>query len=98
MISLLAILNEVLNVKMNVILIEPYVALAKEKIRHFSAYAVEYDFLIEEYAAGRGLLPPKQRKSKKVLYVATIEKGCLLIESLIDSNRLNEISLIIIDE
>lgn len=79
-------------------LILPYVALAKEKIRKFTPYALEYNFLIEEYAGGKGVLPPKLRRKQKVLYVATIEKSLMLVQSLIESSRIHEIGLVVIDE
>lgn len=63
-----------------------------------SELAVELDFLIEEYAGSRGSYPPKKRQKRKTIYVATIEKASGLINSLIDSNRMDSIGLCVVDE
>ncbi|MEN2497646.1 MAG: hypothetical protein MHMPM18_002010 [Marteilia pararefringens] len=97
-IALLTIIFEILVKKCNSILILPYVALAREKINSFAPYAIEYEFLIEEYAGGKGILPPKKRNKQKSLYVCTIEKGLMLIHSLIEAGRLKEVGLVVFDE
>lgn len=61
-----------------------------------SPFAIKLDFLIEEYAAGKGHIPPKKRRKKNSIYIATIEKGLALIRSLIELDRLNEIGLIVV--
>lgn len=63
-----------------------------------SPFAVELDFLLEEYAAGKGALPPLQRRKKRSIYIATIEKGLALLDSLIEAGRANELGLIVVDE
>ena len=32
-------------------------------------------FVVEEYAAGKGTIPPTKRRERPCLFVATIEKG-----------------------
>lgn len=57
---------------------------------------MQLDFLLEEYAGGKGALPPKKRRRKNSIYVATIEKGLALVRSLIELKRLNELGLIVV--
>lgn len=61
----------------------------QEKVWALSPFAVQLDFLIEEYAAGKGTLPPRKRRKKKSVYIATIEKGLALMDSLIEAGRAN---------
>ncbi|GAB0089173.1 helicase POLQ-like [Sergentomyia squamirostris] len=92
------ILKELLCHQRNVLFILPYVAVVKEKISALAPFAVELGFLVEEYAGRNGECPPRQRRKKKSIYIATIEKSLCVINSLIEAGRLREIGLVVIDE
>ncbi|XP_058067138.1 helicase POLQ-like [Anopheles bellator] len=91
-------LREVLCRLRNVIFVVPYVSLAQEKIIALSPFSVELNFLLEEYSGGKGQCPPRRRRKKNTIFVCTIEKSLLLLDSLIEVGRANEIGLIVIDE
>ena len=59
---------------------------------------MELDFAVEEYAASKGSIPPRQRRARCSLYVATIEKASSLVNCLIESKRMNSVGLVVVDE
>lgn len=63
-----------------------------------SPFAISQDFIVDEYTAGKGKCPPVPRKKRKSVYIASIEKGAVLFDSLIDADRANEIGLVVVDE
>uniref|UniRef100_A0A182K776 DNA polymerase theta n=1 Tax=Anopheles christyi TaxID=43041 RepID=A0A182K776_9DIPT len=91
-------LREVICRLRNVIFIVPYVSLAQEKMIALSPFALELQFLLEEYSGGKGQCPPRKRRKKNTIFVCTIEKALLLQDSLVEAGRANEIGLIVIDE
>nr|XP_012145725.1 PREDICTED: helicase POLQ-like isoform X2 [Megachile rotundata] len=91
-------LKEVICNKQNAIFILPFVAIVQEKVQAMAPFALELDFLIEEYAASKGAYPPKKRRKKNSIYMCTIEKALGLINSLIEEKRFKEIGLIVVDE
>ncbi|XP_058129329.1 helicase POLQ-like [Anopheles ziemanni] len=91
-------LREIICRLRNVMFIVPYVSLAQEKVIALSPFSIELQFLLEEYTGGRGQCPPRKRRKKNTIFVCTIEKSLLLMDSLIEADRANEIGLIVIDE
>ena len=59
-----------------------YVTFVYVQVQELTPFAAKFDFIVEEYAASKGRLPPHQRKKRHVVYIATIEKvtlrqGCI---------------------
>ncbi|XP_011494066.1 PREDICTED: helicase POLQ-like [Ceratosolen solmsi marchali] len=91
-------LKEIICYKRNAIFILPFVALVQEKVQSLIPFALELNFLIEEYAAEKGHYPPRKRRKKNSIYICTIEKAQSIINCLIELDRLNEIGIIVVDE
>ncbi|NWR16414.1 HELQ Helicase, partial [Emberiza fucata] len=94
------ILQELLCRQKDVLMILPYVAIVQEKvwIQGLSSFGIELGFLVEEYAGSKGRFPPIRRRVKKSLYIATIEKGHALVNSLIETERIDGLGLVVVDE
>ncbi|KAI9551698.1 hypothetical protein GHT06_022034 [Daphnia sinensis] len=91
-------IRELLCNQKHCLFVLPYVSIVQEKIRTLSTLAIALNFAIEEYAGNRGTYPPRQRKSKRVIYIATLEKAHGIINSLLELGRLQEIGLVVVDE
>uniref|UniRef100_A0A0R3RV18 Helicase POLQ-like n=1 Tax=Elaeophora elaphi TaxID=1147741 RepID=A0A0R3RV18_9BILA len=94
----IVMLREVIVRRRSCIFIVPYVAIAQEKVCSLSFFEDKYNVCVEEYAASKGRLPPIKRRKRESIYVATIEKANMLINSLIEMNRIDEIGVIVVDE
>ncbi|XP_053107515.1 helicase POLQ-like [Hemicordylus capensis] len=92
------ILQELLCRQMDVLMILPYVAIVQEKVGGLSGFGMELGFLVEEYAGSKGRIPPIKRRLKKSLYIATIERGHSLVNSLIETGRISDLGLVVVDE
>ncbi|ELK26532.1 Helicase POLQ-like protein [Myotis davidii] len=68
------------------------------KISGLSSFGIELGFFVEEYAGSKGKFPPIKRREKKSLYIATIEKGHGLVNSLIETGRISSLGLVVVDE
>ncbi|CAL7945074.1 unnamed protein product [Xylocopa violacea] len=91
-------LKELICNKRSAIFVLPFVAIVQEKVQAMTPFALQLNFLIEEYAAAKGTYPPKKRRKKNSIYMCTIEKALGLVNSLIEENRFNEIGIIVVDE
>ncbi|XP_043649168.1 helicase POLQ-like [Drosophila teissieri] len=91
-------LRELLCRERNVLFILPYVSIVQEKVSAMSPFAIDLDFIVEEYTAGKGKCPPQPRRKRRSLFIASIEKGAVLMDSLIDVQRPHEIGLVVVDE
>lgn len=85
--------RELLVNRKHCLFIMPYVSIVQEKMRALSSLAVPLDFAVEEYAGNRGTFPPRKRKSKCVIYIATQEKAHGIINSLLELGRISEIGI-----
>ncbi|XP_001354267.3 helicase POLQ-like [Drosophila pseudoobscura] len=91
-------LRELLCQERNVLFILPYVSIVQEKVSAMSPFAIDLDFIVDEYTAGKGKCPPEPRRKRRSLFIASIEKGAVLMDSLIDVQRPHEIGLVVVDE
>lgn len=98
----LLIFHTLLVRKRDCIFIMPFVSIVQEKVQMLSEFAESLDFFVEEYAGVKGMIPPVKRqlsKNKHTLYICTIEKAHSLVNSLIETERLeSEIGLVVADE
>ncbi|XP_039964616.1 helicase POLQ-like [Bactrocera tryoni] len=91
-------LREVLCREKDVLFILPYVSIVQEKVSAMSPFAIAMNFIVDEYTAGKGKCPPMKRKKRKCIFIASIEKGAVLMDSLIEAQRADEIGLVVVDE
>lgn len=89
----LLMIRDILSKRKDCLYVLPYVSIVQEKIRTLSPLAIALDFAVEEYAAEKGIYPPRKRKSKNVIYIATLEKSQGIINCLMELGRLSEIGM-----
>ena len=94
----LMLMRELLLNRRDAVLVLPYISIVQEKLRALRPFAESLRFVVEEYAGGRGSVPIKKRRSMRTIYLCTIEKANVVITSLFEADRLQEIGLFVIDE
>lgn len=62
------------------------------QVQSMAILALKLGFLVEEYAGTKGHYPPIKRRRKNSIYICTIEKAVGLVNSLIETKRLAEVS------
>uniref|UniRef100_A0A8C9X4F6 Helicase POLQ-like n=1 Tax=Sander lucioperca TaxID=283035 RepID=A0A8C9X4F6_SANLU len=92
------VLRELLCRKKDCLFILPYISLVQEKVRGLASLGLALDFMVEEYAGSKGRFPPVKRRNNRSAFVATIEKGHSLVNSLIESSRIQDLGLVVVDE
>lgn len=77
----------------------PFVSLVQEKVSTMNSlsHSAGVKFVVEEYAAGKGIIPPVKRRAIPALFIATIEKAGQLIASAINGKG-PWIHCVVIDE
>ncbi|CAI2349043.1 unnamed protein product [Caenorhabditis sp. 36 PRJEB53466] len=98
LIAEILMLREAIVHKRNAILVLPYVAIVQEKISSLAPFEEKFGINIEEYASNKGRFPPIKRRKRVSVYVATIEKANMLINSLITQGQIDRIGLVVVDE
>ncbi|CAK9294076.1 unnamed protein product [Gordionus sp. m RMFG-2023] len=102
LIAELLMLKEILCNKKNALFVLPYISIVQEKVRKLSLYSDHLNFALEEYAGSKGQFPPKIRRNKCAIYIATIEKANSLIDSFVECDNENammrKLGIVCVDE
>jgi replicative superfamily II helicase len=78
------------------IFVLPFVAIVMEKVKSLKEFGKHLNFAVDGYYQNNGKVPLP--KDTPTLCICTIEKANMLINSLIEEGRLNEVGLVVFDE
>jgi superfamily II DNA/RNA helicase len=78
------------------LLVMPYVSLCQEKKEDFEVFGDKAGFLVEAFYNHMGKFPLPPRTNQ--LCVCTIEKAERIVQSLIETGRVGELGLVLVDE
>ena len=82
--------------------LSPFVSTVREAASHFEQLNLEesHHLQVSSYYGVEGRLPPRRQEEDQPgeLLVASYEKGCSVLNSLMEGSRAGEIGLVVVDE
>jgi POLQ-like helicase len=75
--------------------IVPYVALVTEKVAGLRRFGERIELQVEGYFQNNGVIPPPQGP---MICVSTVHKAHVLINKMIESDRIHELGCVVVDE
>lgn len=94
-ISEIIILRHCILRKQKALLILPYISLVLEKTKSFKKYRMVQQLRVDSYYNNKGTIPIAKDTD---IIVCTYEKAMLIINNMIEENRVSELGCIVIDE
>ncbi|EGG16168.1 hypothetical protein DFA_09196 [Cavenderia fasciculata] len=89
------LLRNVLERKRICLFVLPYVSIVNEKADSFKLLSQQLRFKVEGYYGNQGTIPPTSEPS---ILICTIEKANLIVNTMIEEDRIMEIGCVVVDE